>query len=69
MLTVVRARKAGRLEKIMALARERKVITNDDVQKLLTVTDTTATNYLNELVKAARLKRTGFRAAARYEPV
>ena len=67
MLTVVRARKAERLEKVVALAREKKVITNDDVEKLLKVSDATATNYLRELVKTDRLKRSGTDGGTKYE--
>jgi Fic family protein len=66
MLSVVRARKAERLEKVVVLARERKVITNDDVQKMLTVSNATATNYLRELVRTGRLTKTGVRAGTRY---
>jgi hypothetical protein len=69
MLTVVRARKAERLEKIVALAREKKIITNDDVQKMLTVSNASATNYLHELVKTGRLSKTGIRAGSRYHAV
>lgn len=69
MLTVVRARKQERLEKIVALARERKSITNNDVQKLLTISDTTATNYLNALVLAGRLRRSGHDGGAKYEAI
>ena len=69
MLTVVRARKAERLEKIVVLAVEREVITNNDVQILLGVSDATATNYLHELVSAGRLKRTGVRAGTSYHPL
>ena len=69
MLTVVRARKAERLEKIVALAKEKGSITNDDVEKLLKVSDATATNYLRELVKAGRLKRSGARFHEHYEPI
>ena len=68
MLTVVRARKKERLEKIVAMVREKKVITNDDVEKLLKVSDATATNYLRELVKEGRLKRSGGKFHEHYEP-
>lgn len=69
MLEVVRARKAERLEKIVALAREKRVITNDDVEKLLKVSNATATRYLNALVVAAKLRRFGARKHEKYEPV
>ncbi len=64
-----RAQKQERLEKIVALARERGKITNNDVQLLLTVADPTATNYLNQLVVAARLRRVGKAKQPYYEPV
>lgn len=69
MLQVVRARRAERLEKIVALAREKRVIRNDDVEKLLKVSDTTITNYLNTLVLSARLRRSGRGRGAQYEPI
>ena len=64
-----RARKQEKLEKIMRLAHEKGSIKNDDVQLLLAVTDTTVTNYLNELVKAGKLKRVGGASHATYEPL
>ena len=67
MREVVRAKKQARLEKIVALAIEKRVKTNDDVQKRLGVSDATATNYLRELVRQGRLKKTGVRAGTRYE--
>lgn len=69
MLTVVRARKAERLEKIMEMAREKRVITNDDVEKLLKVSNATATRYLNALVLAGRLRRFGARKHEKYESI
>ena len=52
----------------MALARTKGSITNDDAQKLLRVSDATATRYLAALVKAGKLKRTNHPSQARYEP-
>ena len=69
MREVVRAKKQARSEKIVALAVEKRIITNDDVQKLLLVSHATATRYLSELVKSSRLKKLGHRRAARYEPM
>jgi hypothetical protein len=69
MQRVVGARKQARLEKVVMLATEKRVITNDDVQKLLNVSDSTATRYLSELVKTGRLKRSGVRFHERYEPL
>ncbi|MEI8269965.1 MAG: hypothetical protein WCG45_01220, partial [bacterium] len=64
---VIHARKNMKLEKIMAFALLQKgkgkgqgiVVTNDDVEKLLHVSDSTATRYLEILVKEGRLKRFG----------
>ena len=65
----VQAKKHARLEKIVALAAEKRVITNDDIENLLKVSDATATNYLRELVQAGRLRRSGVRAGTKYEVV
>src|SRR3989344_3180944 len=48
-----------RLEKILAFAKTRKQITNDDIQKLLRVSYATATRYLARLVKEGKLRREG----------
>ena len=69
MRAVVHAKKLARLEKIIVLAAEKCVIENNDVEKLLKVSDATATRYLNELVKTGRLKRSGVRFHERYEPL
>ena len=50
-------RKSKKLEKIMVLAVKKRQITNDDVQKLLRVSDATATRYLKELVRQGRLRQ------------
>ena len=65
-----RARKTReRLEKLMAFAKTRKQITNDDVQKLLRVSDATATRYLSRLVKEGKLRREGKQKRPIYAPV
>jgi hypothetical protein len=68
------ARKEARLAKIMALVEKRKTprhgsghITNDDVEKLLRVSDATATRYLAELVRRGKLRLIGSHEHARYE--
>ena len=68
-LESIQFRKKAKLEKIIKLANEKKVITNDDVEKFLHVSDATATRYLNILVKQNRLKVSGNRRSARYEPI
>jgi len=67
MRQVVQSRKHDRLEKIMEMAKEKRVVVNDDVEKLLKVSNATATRYLNELVKTGRLKRFGAKRHEKYE--
>lgn len=67
-IETIRFRRKAKLEKIIKLAQEKKSITNDDVEKLLHVSDATATRYLVELVGQNRLKRTGVTATTKYEP-
>jgi len=55
----IQFRKRAKLEKIMALAQKESKITNDEVQKLLRVSDKTAERYLGQLVKQGRLRRVG----------
>lgn len=59
-LEKIQFRKKAKLEKIVKLAREKKSITNDQVEKLLHISDATATRYLSALVKQGRLRRIGF---------
>lgn len=69
MLEIVRARKAARLEKILVLAAQKGTVTNDDVQLLLNVSDSTAARYLKQLAVTGRLTATGKRGHIRYEAV
>lgn len=64
---VLVGRKQKKLEKILKLAREKARITNDDAQKLLRVSDATATRYLSQLVKEGKLRQTGHPRHAVYE--
>jgi len=66
-LESLKERKTKRLEKILQIAREKGEITNDDVEKLLRVSDKTATRYLNELVREGKLKRLGSPSHAKYQ--
>ena len=59
--------KQKKLEKIMMFAQKKKFITNDDVQKLLYVSDATATRYLVKLVQQGRLVRAGNPRDAKYQ--
>lgn len=64
-----KAKKQEKLERIIALATHKKsIITNNDVQLLLGVSDATATRYLSVLVTAGRLKRIGAQKRPSYEP-
>lgn len=65
----IQFRKRKRLEKIMQRVREKGRITNDEVQKLLWVSDATATRYLSQLVREGRLRRVGSPKHASYEPL
>ena len=55
----VQNRKQKKLEKIMTALNSKKQITNDEVEKLLHVSDATATRYLSALVKQGKIKQTG----------
>jgi len=59
-------KKAKHLDKIMELAKNTKSISNTDVQRLLHVSQSTATNYLAELARKGLLKRQGTRGGAKY---
>lgn len=59
--------KQKKLEKLIQLAQKKKIITNDDVQKLLYVSDATATRYLVKLVQQGRLTRIGSPRDAKYQ--
>ncbi len=73
LLPKLREKLAGRTEKrlskIMELARKKGEIQNDDVEKLLHVSDATATNYLKKLVDRGELKVSGFKKSTKYTPV
>jgi len=57
---------ATRLEQVMDLVQERKVIANDDVEKTLGVSDNTAMRYLSRLVKLGKLRRIGAAKTGRW---
>lgn len=59
--------KQKKLEKLMEFAQKKKIITNSDVQKLLRVSDRTATRYLVKLVQQGRLLRVGDPRDAKYQ--
>ncbi|MEK7107474.1 MAG: DeoR family transcriptional regulator [Patescibacteria group bacterium] len=65
-LNAIQFRRRARLEKIIALAEKNGSIGNDDVEKLLRVSDATVSRYLSELVRDGKLKRAGHAKAIRY---
>ena len=62
------SRKEARLAKVIELAKENGRITNDDIEKLLHVSDATASRYGTILVKRGLLKREGKGRGANYVP-
>lgn len=55
----IQLRKQKKLLKIMTLFEKKNHITNDEVEKLLHVSDATATRYLSELEKQGRIIQSG----------
>ncbi len=55
----IQEHRQNKLEKIIEYAQKKQTITNDEVQKLVRVSDATATRYLVDLVKQGRLVREG----------
>lgn len=51
--------KQKRKERIMALMKEKEAITNNDVERLLSISDATATNYLQELEQEGLIEQIG----------
>ena len=56
-----------KVDKIMEFVRERKTIRNDDIEKLLHVSDSTVQRYLGTLVKQGKLRNLGNRGSTHYE--
>ena len=57
--TAVEKRKRKAKDKILTLFAKQEHITNNDVEKLLDVSDATATNYLQELEEEKRIVQHG----------
>lgn len=55
----IQFRKRRKLEKIMGMFLKQASITNDEVEKLLHVSDATATRYLEQLEKEGKVKQEG----------
>ncbi|MFA5877378.1 MAG: DeoR family transcriptional regulator [Candidatus Paceibacterota bacterium] len=56
---VIQSRKRKKLEKIMEVVNAKGKITNDQVEKLLHVSDATATRYLTQLEKEGKVQQVG----------
>ena len=56
---VIQFRKRRKLEKIMGMFLKQSSITNDEVEKLLHVSDATVTRYLEQLEKEGKIKQEG----------
>ena len=64
----IQLRREKKLAKIMALFAEQTAVTNDKVEKLLHVSDATATRYLSILAERGKLKQIGHTGrGVRYE--
>ena len=61
--------KTAKLEKILTVLQKKNHITNDEVEKLLHVSDSTAQRYLKQLVQEGRLRQVGKPEVAQYESV
>ena len=55
----IQGKKRKKLDKIMLLLEKKQSITNDEVEKLLHVSDATATRYLSILEKEGKIKHIG----------
>lgn len=63
---MIQFRKRKKLEKIMSMFLKKAEITNDEVEKLLHVSDATATRYLEQLEKEGKIRQTGIGKAISY---
>lgn len=55
----IQFKKRKKLEKVLILFEKKQKITNDEVEKLLHVSDATATRYLSELEKKGKIRQNG----------
>ena len=55
----IQDRKHKKLEKILEFLDTKRKVTNDEVEKLLHVSDATATRYLSALEKEGKIKQVG----------
>jgi len=59
-------KKEDNLKKIFELVQSKRLISNDEVRDVLHVSQSTATNYLTEMVNRGMLKKEGERGGAKY---
>ncbi len=59
-------KKEDNLKRIFELVQSKRVVTNDEVRDFLHVSQSTATNYLTEMVNRGMLKKEGIRGGAKY---
>ena len=59
-------KKAENKEKILEFLRENEKVVNNDIEKLLGVSDATATRYLDELEKENKVEQVGVTGSAVY---
>ncbi len=52
-------KKSGNKKKILEFLRENEKMANNDIEKLLDVSDATATRYMNELEKEQKVRQIG----------
>jgi hypothetical protein len=57
--SMIQFRKRKKLDKVMTLFLKKSKIINDEVEKLMHVSDATATRYLSQLEKEGKIKQTG----------
>src|SRR3989338_1193057 len=65
-LSTRQRKRVQKLERILAAAREKESVTNDEAQILLGVSDRTATRYLSVLAAQGKLKKRGTGRATTY---
>jgi hypothetical protein len=63
----IQSNKQKKLDKIVLYAQKKKIIANEDIQKLLHISSATATRYLVKLVQQGRLARIGNPRDAKYQ--
>lgn len=63
----IQSNKQKKLDKIILFAQKKKIVANEDVQKLLYISSATATRYLVKLVQQGHLTRVGSPRDAKYQ--